>query len=181
MWQAMIELYTDRWIAKNGAEPSSPWIAAIGQLTETQIGEVVRACIDRCAAGNTWPPDLAEFISLVAESGANVFGVSVDGVMGTYWDWRKKVFKYDNAEQYPWPHNVVYHICIEIRRQGSERNLNEKELRSLAAEKLDYWVKRSQKGIPVPPVRKALANTAGGRGGSMTPAQQMMAGIIYVK
>ncbi|HCB2773801.1 TPA: replication protein, partial [Escherichia coli] len=27
--------------------------------------------MDRCRAGETWPPDLAEFVALIPESGAN--------------------------------------------------------------------------------------------------------------
>ncbi|EHE7480801.1 replication protein, partial [Escherichia coli] len=30
--------------------------------------------MDRCRAGETWPPDLAEFVALIPESGANPFG-----------------------------------------------------------------------------------------------------------
>ncbi|EES3967752.1 TPA: replication protein, partial [Escherichia coli] len=26
--------------------------------------------MDRCRAGETWPPDLAEFVALISESGA---------------------------------------------------------------------------------------------------------------
>ncbi|EET2968899.1 replication protein, partial [Escherichia coli] len=27
--------------------------------------------MDRCRAGETWPPDLAEFVALISKSGAN--------------------------------------------------------------------------------------------------------------
>ncbi|EIK7173025.1 replication protein, partial [Escherichia coli] len=27
--------------------------------------------MDRCRAGETWPPDLAEFVALISESGTN--------------------------------------------------------------------------------------------------------------
>ncbi|EHZ4879546.1 replication protein, partial [Escherichia coli] len=27
--------------------------------------------MDRCREGETWPPDLAEFVALISESGAN--------------------------------------------------------------------------------------------------------------
>lgn len=38
--------------------------------------------------GNTWPPDLAEFVSLVSESGANPFGLTSEQVMTEYRCWR---------------------------------------------------------------------------------------------
>ncbi|EES2892891.1 replication protein, partial [Escherichia coli] len=34
--------------------------------------------MDRCRAGETWPPDLSEFVALISESGANPFGLTVD-------------------------------------------------------------------------------------------------------
>ncbi|MBN3644879.1 hypothetical protein I6K77_23545 [Escherichia coli] len=50
-------------------------------MTEQQIRLVCRQCMDRCRAGETWPPDLAEFVALISESGANPFGLTVDAVM----------------------------------------------------------------------------------------------------
>ncbi|WP_265012994.1 hypothetical protein [Klebsiella variicola] len=34
-------------------------------MSEAQITVVCRQCMERCAAGSTWPPDLAEFVALV--------------------------------------------------------------------------------------------------------------------
>ncbi|MCM5040836.1 replication protein, partial [Escherichia coli] len=53
-------------------------------MTEQQIRQVCRQCMDRCRAGETWPPDLAEFVALISESGANPFGLTVDAVMEEY-------------------------------------------------------------------------------------------------
>ncbi|ELT9957254.1 replication protein, partial [Escherichia coli] len=44
--------------------------------------------MDRCRVGETWPPDLAEFVALISESGANPFGLTVDAVMEEYRRWR---------------------------------------------------------------------------------------------
>lgn len=46
--------------------------------------------MDRCRAGETWPPDLAEFVALISESGANPFGLTVDAVMEEYRRWRNE-------------------------------------------------------------------------------------------
>ncbi|EON7565305.1 replication protein, partial [Escherichia coli] len=80
MWELMGEVYSNRWTQKNGAAPSKLWIAQIGAMTEQQIRQVCRQCMDRCRAGETWPPDLAEFVALISESGANPFGLTVDAV-----------------------------------------------------------------------------------------------------
>ncbi|HFV5288073.1 TPA: replication protein, partial [Escherichia coli] len=83
----MGEVYSDRWTRKNGAAPSKLWIAQIGAMTEQQIRQVCRQCMDRCRAGETWPPDLAEFVALIPESGANPFGLTVGAVMEEYRRW----------------------------------------------------------------------------------------------
>ncbi|ELW3835253.1 hypothetical protein QMH12_000312 [Salmonella enterica] len=59
-------------------------------MTERQIRLICQQCIERCRAGQTWPPDLAEFISLVSESGANAFGLTADAVMAEYRHWRNE-------------------------------------------------------------------------------------------
>ncbi|PZZ64966.1 replication protein [Escherichia coli] len=84
LWELMGEVYSNRWTQKNGAAPSKLWIAQIGAMTEQQIRLVCRQCMDRCRAGETWPPDLAEFVALISESGANPFGLTVDAVMEEY-------------------------------------------------------------------------------------------------
>lgn len=90
LWELMGEVYSNRWTQKNGAAPSKLWIAQIGAMTEQQIRQVCRQCMDRCRAGETWPPDLAEFVALISESGANPFGLTVDAVMEEYRRWRNE-------------------------------------------------------------------------------------------
>ncbi|PWC25162.1 MULTISPECIES: replication protein P [Brenneria] len=153
----MIEIYTDRWIAKNGATPSTAWSAAIGHLTENQLATVVNGCLERCAAGNTWPPDLAEFMSLVTECGANPFGLNVDDVMAEYKRWRNESYRYSGSEKFPWRHPVLYHICIEMRRAGVERRMTAGELERLAERQLTKWVKNVSNGMSIPPIRRQLA------------------------
>ncbi|EFD6676142.1 replication protein, partial [Escherichia coli] len=111
----MGEVYSNRWTQKNGAAPSKLWIAQIGAMTEQQIRLVCRQCMDRCRAGETWPPDLAEFVALISESGANPFGLTVDAVMEEYRRWRNESWRYDGSDKYPWPQPVLYHICLEMR------------------------------------------------------------------
>ncbi|WP_249940572.1 replication protein P [Escherichia coli] len=106
-------------------------------MTEQQIRLVCRQCMDRCRAGETWPPDLAEFVALISESGANPFGLTVDAVMEEYRRWRNESWRYDGSDKYPWPQPVLYHICLEMRTRGIERQM-------------------TQGGMSVPPVRRQL-------------------------
>ncbi|MFE8049282.1 replication protein P [Brenneria goodwinii] len=167
----MIEIYTDRWITKNGAVAPSAWIATIGHLTEAQLTRVINRCLERCAAGNTWPPDLAEFMSLVTECGANPFGLNVDDVMAEYKRWRNESYRYSGSEKFPWRHPVLYHICIEMRRAGVERRMTAGELERLAERLLTKWVKNVSNGMSIPPIRRQLAAPKHPAG--PTPAQLM--------
>ncbi len=91
LWEVMGEIFSNRWILKNGEEPSELWIAQIGSMSEAQITLVCRQCMERCAAGSTWPPDLAEFVALVSASGANPFNLTSDAVMAEYKRWRNSL------------------------------------------------------------------------------------------
>ncbi len=37
LWEVMGEIFSNRWILKNGEEPSELWIAQIGSMSEAQI------------------------------------------------------------------------------------------------------------------------------------------------
>lgn len=150
------EVYSNRWTQKNGAAPSKLWIAQIGTMTEQQIRLVCRQCMDRCRAGETWPPDLAEFVALISESGANPFGLTVDAVMEEYRRWRNESWRYDGSDKYPWPQPVLYHICLEMRTRGIERQMTQGELKRLAERQLTKWAKHVGNGMSVPPVRRQL-------------------------
>ena len=157
LWELMGEVYSNRWTQKNGAAPSKLWIAQIGAMTEQQIRQVCRQCMDRCRAGETWPPDLAEFVALISESGANPFGLTVDAVMEEYRRWRNESWRYDGSDKYPWTQPVLYHICLEMRDKGIERQMTEGELKRLAERQLAKWAKHVGDGFSVPPVRRQLA------------------------
>ncbi|PVZ84841.1 replication protein [Serratia sp. S1B] len=148
-------------------------------MTSEQITRVCNACIDRCTSGNTWPPDFAEFVSLVAECGGGVLGLTVDDVLAENKRWRDNFFRYNCTEAFPWKHPVLYQICIVLKRKGIEYKLTEKELRNLAGKELEYWEKRAKSGVPIPPIRRQLAAPKVPVG--PTPAQQMANGVRYVK
>jgi hypothetical protein len=44
--------------------------------------------VARCKAGNSWPPDLAEFVTLVADASGNALGLRTADVMAEYKRWR---------------------------------------------------------------------------------------------
>lgn len=69
-----------------------------------------------------------------------------------------------------WP--VLYHICIEMRRTGVERQMTEGELKRLAERLLAKWTRHIGNGFSIPPVRRQLAAPRHPAG--PTPAQLMM-------
>ncbi|HBM2778215.1 TPA: phage replication protein [Enterobacter hormaechei subsp. xiangfangensis] len=117
-------------------------------------------------------PSPGQFIAWCRE-GHGALGITVDDVMSEYWRWRKLVFRYPTSEQYPWSQPVLYHICLELRRRGTDGQLSEKELVRVAGDLLHDWEMRVLDGKPVPPVRRALTAPAQDRG--PTPAQILMA------
>lgn len=172
-WELMLEIYSTRWETKNGSAPSDLWIAQIGSLTSAQTRSVCNAIVARCKAGNSWPPDLAEFVTLVADISGNALGLRTADVMAEYKRWRNESYRYDSSEQFPWRHPVLYQICTEMRRSGVERQMTQTELEALAASQLAKWEKHLADGHPIPPVRKQIAAPRHAPG--PTPAQLLKA------
>lgn len=119
-------------------------------------------------------PSPGQFVAWCRE-GSGALGVSVDDIMGEYWRWRKLVFRYPTSEQFPWrdKNPLYYHVCLELRRRGTEGQLSEKELIRAAGDILHDWEKRTLAGKPIPPVRRALSAPSRDRG--PTPAEMLMA------
>lgn len=172
-WELMLEIYSTRWETKNGSAPSGLWIAQIGSLTSAQTTNVCNAMVARCKAGNSWPPDLAEFVTLVADTSGNALGLRTADVMSEYRRWRNESYRYDSSEQFPWRHPVLYQICTEMRRTGVERQMTQSELEALAAMQLAKWEKHVADGHQIPPVRKQIAAPRHAPG--PTPAQLLKA------
>ncbi len=116
-------------------------------------------------------PSPGQFVAWCKEGG-NLLGFSVDDIMTEYWKWRRLVFRFPTSEQYPWSAPVLYHICIELRRQSTDRQMTEKEMRQAASKLLSGWEQRFADGKPIPPVRRALAAPVKSSG--PTPAQMLM-------
>lgn len=117
-------------------------------------------------------PSPGQFIKWCWE-GRCVLGITTADVMAEYWKWRKLVFRYPSSEQYPWPKPIFYHICLELRRRGTDGQLSQKELEREASDILDMWEKRVLAGQPIPPVRRALAAPVSPKG--PTPAELLKA------
>ncbi|EAN6427051.1 phage replication protein [Salmonella enterica subsp. enterica serovar Muenster] len=150
------------------------WIAAFsenGIRTRKQLSAGMQKA--RSSQSPFWPSP-GQFISWCRE-GSGALGVSVDDIMGEYWRWRKLVFRYPTSEQFPWrdKNPLYYHVCLELRRRGTEGQLSEKELIRAAGDILHDWEKRALAGKPIPPVRRALS--APSRDRDPTPAELLMA------
>ncbi|EAA6030839.1 phage replication protein [Salmonella enterica subsp. enterica serovar Kingston] len=150
------------------------WIAAFsenGIRTRKQLSAGMQKA--RSSQSPFWPSP-GQFISWCREE-SGALGVSVDDIMSEYWRWRKLVFRYPTSEQFPWrdKNPLYYHVCLELRRRGTEGQLSEKELIRAAGDILHDWEKRVLSGKPIPPVRRALSAPSRDRG--PTPAEMLMA------
>ncbi|KAA5936440.1 replication protein [Pantoea sp. Bo_2] len=168
----MGEIYSSRWTIKNGSAPSDLWIAQVGNLSSAQMTGICNVMVARCATGNSWPPDLAEFVALVAENSQTALGLKTSDVMSEYWRWRNETYRYGSAEHFPWRHDVLYQICTEMRRTGTERQMTERELEGLAGRLLAKWEKHVNSGFSIPPVRRQLERPRHPAG--PTPAQLLL-------
>ena len=132
--------------------PSLTWKAAIGGLSEYQLSGVMDACITRCMSGNSWPPDLAEFISMVSSVSAerNPFGVSIQDLSVEFRWYCRDRGMYDSAELFPWTHAVMYWICTDVRQRMIQYRLTEQEVEKALKQKLDHWCQRVADGGQVP-------------------------------
>ena len=61
----MGEVYSDKWITKNGPKASNAWCEAILNLSNEQIMHGLAKCEEEFQKGNQWPCDLSAFLALV--------------------------------------------------------------------------------------------------------------------
>jgi len=148
------------------------WVLAFQENGITTMAQVAAGMRIARRQEKPFLPSPGQFIAWCKE-GRSLLGFSVDDVMNEYWKWRRLVFRFPTSEQYPWPAPVLYHICIELRRQSTDRQMTEKEMRQAASSVLAGWEQRVAEGKPIPPVRRALAAPAKDCG--PTPAEMLKA------
>lgn len=150
------------------------WIAAFAESGITSREQLSAGMQKARSSQSPFWPSPGQFISWCRE-GNGALGVSVDDIMSEYWRWRKLVFRYPTSEQFPWKDKnpLYYHVCLELRRRGTEGQFSEKELIRAAGDILHDWEKRVAEGKPVPPVRRALA--APEKANGPTPAELLFA------
>lgn len=150
------------------------WIAAFAESGITSREQLSSGMQKARSSQSPFWPSPGQFISWCRE-GSGALGVSVDDIMSEYWRWRKLVFRYPTSEQFPWrdKNPLYYHVCLELRRRGTDGQLSEKELIRAAGDILHDWEKRALSGKPVPPVRRALSAPKVAAG--PTPAEMLMA------
>ncbi|EAA7138761.1 phage replication protein [Salmonella enterica] len=148
------------------------WVLAFRENGITTMEQVAAGMRVARRQERPFLPSPGQFVAWCRE-GRCVLGVTVADVMAEYWKWQKLVFRYTSSEKYPWPKDVLYHICLELRHRSTEGQLSRKELEREAVEVLDMWERRVLSGKPIPPVRRALASPSRDRG--PTPAEMLMA------
>lgn len=148
------------------------WVLAFQENGITTMAQVAAGMRIARRQEKPFLPSPGQFVAWCKE-GRSLLGFSVDDVMTEYWKWRRLVFRFPTSEQYPWPAPVLYHICIELRRQSTDRQMTEKEMRQAASSVLAGWEQRVAEGKPIPPVRRALAAPAKDCG--PTPAEMLKA------
>lgn len=148
------------------------WVLAFQENGITTMAQVAAGMRIARRQEKPFLPSPGQFVAWCKE-GRSLLGFSVDDVMTEYWKWRRLVFRFPTSEQYPWPAPVLYHICIELRRQSTDRQMTEKEMRQAASSVLAGWEQRVAEGKPIPPVRRALA--APEKDCGPTPAEMLKA------
>ncbi|MCE9979656.1 replication protein P [Leclercia adecarboxylata] len=148
------------------------WVLAFQENGITTMAQVAAGMRIARRQEKPFLPSPGQFVAWCKE-GRSLLGFSVDDVMTEYWKWRRLVFRFPTSEQYPWPAPVLYHICIELRRQSTDRQMTEKEMRQAASSVLAGWEQRVAEGKPIPPVRRALVAPAKDIG--PTPAEMLKA------
>ena len=150
------------------------WIAAFAESGITSREQLSAGMQKARSSQSPFWPSPGQFISWCRE-GNGALGVSVDDIMSEYWRWRKLVFRYPTSEQFPWrdKNPLYYHVCLELRRRGTDGQLSEKELIRAAGDILHDWEKRALSGKPVPPIRRALSAPKVAAG--PTPAELLLA------
>lgn len=132
----MVELYSDKFIKKNGAIASKLWSEALNTLTDEQIKKGIFKCKERIFEGNAWAPDLSEFLALIHGQTAKDFQSAFfrlldkkpDGRIER-WVYEKASFNiramsHENAEK---AHKRFMLEAIELDRAG-KLTLNEDEI-----------------------------------------------------
>lgn len=133
------------------------------QVAEPEFPDGLSEPIGKFPMADGWHPSLdfrrraALWGAALPESGANPFGLTVGAVMEEYRRWRNESWRYDGSDKYPWSQPVLYHICLEMRSKGIERQMTEGELKRFAERQLTKWSKHVGMGLSVPPVRRQLA------------------------
>lgn len=148
------------------------WVMAFQENGITTLEQVAAGMRVARRQEKPFLPSPGQFVAWCKEEHC-LLGITVDDVMTEYWKWRRLVFRYPTSEQYPWSAPVLYHICIELRRQSTDRQMTEKELRQAAAKCLAGWEQRVSEGKSIPPVRRAL--TAPAKASGPTPAEMLKA------
>ncbi|MHA6636564.1 replication protein P [Citrobacter farmeri] len=150
------------------------WIAAFAESGISSREQLSAGMQKARSSQSPFWPSPGQFISWCRD-GSGALGVSVDDIMSEYWRWRKLVFRYPTSEQFPWrdKNPLYYHVCLELRRRGTDGQLSEKELIRAAGDILHDWEKRALSGKPVPPIRRALSAPKVAAG--PTPAEMLMA------
>lgn len=148
------------------------WVMAFQENGITTMAQVAAGMRIARRQEKPFLPSPGQFVAWCKE-GRCLLGFSVDDVMTEYWKWRRLVFRYPTSEQYPWPAPVLYHVCTELRRQSTDLQMTESEMRQAAGKVLAGWEERVAAGKPVPPIRRAIAAPAKASG--PTPAEILMA------
>lgn len=148
------------------------WLLAFGENGIVSIEQVNAGMRIARRQEKPFMPSPGQFVAWCRE-GRGPLGISSQDVMDEFWKWRKLVFRYPTSEQYPWSQPVMYHICLELRRRGVDRQMTEREILAEAGELLGSWERRVASGKPIPPVRRALVAPTQAKG--PTPAEIMKA------
>lgn len=132
------------------------WIVAFaenGIKTREQLSAGVRHA--RASNSDFWPSP-GKFIAWCKDSSV-VLGVTLQDAMAEFRRYCRDKDLHDDAESFPWLHQVMYWIIPEARRAMYQRCLSETDVEKLVSKKLNEWAKKVSDGEKIPQPVKTIA------------------------
>ncbi|USS95526.1 replication protein P [Serratia symbiotica] len=104
-------------------------------------------------------PSCGKFISWCCESGRVAAGLPSDeDVMAEFKRYTRNHYRYSTPEAYPWTHDVMYWVVLDVRRLMHKHNYTEGEVSRSIKSHMGKWERELNAGRAIPEPVKQLAD-----------------------
>ncbi|WP_265578417.1 replication protein P [Rouxiella badensis] len=110
--------------------------------------------------GNSYAPDLTDFLALVHSASSKEDGISFDDVKAEFKRYCRDRGYYDSAELFPWaePKPLMYWICTAARQRMVRYNQNDVEVDKSLRKEISDWAAKIAAGEQVPAPATRIEN-----------------------